>query len=352
MLAYNDWPNKPLNLMYCAYAPDFMDVRIQQPIQAMQMHGANVRLVEKQISFMNDIIPGAPKIMVIQRCMGDPVEWPAALRRIIAEGWLVVVERDDYPLSPVKSSKPRWEKSMKWEAFSACHAVQTSTERLRDLFSRYNPEVNVIANQLGQVPTNMTRNSKRVRVFFGALNRREAWLPLMDTFNKVLARHKNIQPIVLFDKAFFEALDHPAKAYRPRLAYSDYMRCLQSCDIALLPLNDSEFTRHKSDVKFVECGGARTAVIASPVVYSDTVDHGRTGLIADTPAEWEAALDRLISDSAYRQSLAMGAFEYVLKNRMQADHITAQINWYYDLWSRREALTEALYERYPSCRPA
>ncbi len=351
MSQISNHPTRAINLAYCSYVTPPMDVRVARPLEAIRMHGGYVRLTQTQIGFMSDVIPDAPKIIVVQRCMNDPKQWPNVMKQVIKRGWLLVVERDDYPITPVKTNAARWKNSMQWEIFTACHAVQTTTEPLRDLFRQYNPEVALFPNQFGTIPTYMNRKNESTRLFFGAFNRREAWEPLIDVFNRVLSRHEYVSPVVVHDKAFFDALKSNRKIFSEKLDYETYLQCLVSCDIALLPLNDSFFNQHKSDVKFIEAGACRTAVIASPTVYSSTIEDGRTGLIADTPHEWEKALESLVVDKPQRERLARNAFEYVMGHRLLVDHITSWIDWYYDLWDRREELTAALLERHPEYKP-
>jgi glycosyltransferase involved in cell wall biosynthesis len=342
--------SRPLNLVYCSYTPNSLDVRVQHPISALRARGAIVRSLTSEISAMTNPLPGAPRIVVAQRLLPAPDRWPGILRWLIARDWLVVMERDDHPIGPVASNNAIWESSMQWDGFKACHAIQTSTESLRELLSPFNSEIQVIPNYVAEMAPYMPRRGGGVRVFFGALNRRESWEPLIDVFRDVLGRHKNVQPVVLHDAAFAKALQCERTVFKKHLPYADYLRCLASCDIALMPLHDSEFTRCKSDVKFIEAGAGRVAVIASPVVYENTILDGETGLIARTPEAWGQALETLINDMPLREKLSENAFRYVLAERMLGDHIDAQIDWYYDLWERREALNEALFKRFPAAR--
>ncbi|WP_417449756.1 glycosyltransferase family protein [Kordiimonas sp.] len=343
--------NRPVNLVYCSFVSNWLDVRSTLPIQALRMRGANVRRLSNEIRFMPKIHDDAPRIILLQRCLNDPEAWPGVIKEAVLRDWLVVVERDDYPLTPVKSSRAKWADSMQWDIFSACHAVQTTTPQLRDLFLNYNSEVAVFPNHYGEMPKYRIGDKSKVRIFFGAFNRGEAWRPLLDVFNRVFRRHPNVAPVVIADQEFYDAIDVPKKTFLKSCSYSEYLEHMSLCDIALLPLHDDIFTRHKSDVKFVEAGGTRNAVIASPTVYQDSIEHGKTGLIARSEGEWEQALERLITDKAYREKLADNAYHYVLENRMLIDRIHEWVDWYYDLWDRRKKLTEAMLERYPAGRP-
>ena len=46
-----------------------------------------------------------------------------------------------------------------------------------------------------------------------------------------------------------------------------------------MPLADTPFNRAKSDLKFIEAGACRVAALASHIVYANSVEDGRTGLL-------------------------------------------------------------------------
>lgn len=232
-----------------------------------------------------------------------------------------------------------------------CHAVQASTAPLTQAFAEHNPEVGLFENQFFKTPAPVAKASEYVRLFFGALNRKTAWQPLIKTYNKVLKENPSAQAVVLHDEDFFNALECKNKVFKPTANYSDYLKLLHSCDICLQPLDDTKFNRYKSDIKFLEAGAGGLAVLASPVVYADTVQHGYTGLIARGPAEWEKMLGKLIKDKDSRHMLGQNAKNYVMKNRMLIQHAHKRLDWYRHLWSNREALNERIFTLYPDMRP-
>ena len=95
------------------------------------------------------------------------------------------------------------------------------------------------------------------------------------------------------------------------LAYGEYLRQLHGAAIALAPLTPDFFNLFKSQVKYLEAALVGVPVIASPTVYSSYIDHERTGLIADTEADWLNALTRLSADPALRVQLAAAARDHV-----------------------------------------
>jgi glycosyltransferase involved in cell wall biosynthesis len=71
-----------------------------------------------------------------------------------------------------------------------------------------------------------------------------------------------------------------------------------------MPLADDPFTRGKCAFKLLQYMAASLPCVASPVGANvDVVDDGRTGLLASTAAQWEAALNRLLGDAALRESM-------------------------------------------------
>jgi len=337
--------NSRVNVSYCAFALNFMDVRVHQPVNAMRQSGVNIALNERSLRFIENVPENEPKILVLQRAFLTKESWPKALAMCIKLGWLMVVEYDDYPENPFNAAKRA--ASLDWERFRACHAVQVSTPLLAKAFKPYNSEIGLFENQLYQVPAPVARKPNETRLFFGALNRKSAWAPLIDRYNKVLTANPKLQAVVLHDKEFFEALKTDNKLFHPAADYSSYLKILHSCDISLQPLDDNKFNRHKSDIKFVEAASGGLAVLASPTVYENTIEHEHTGLIAHTPKDWEHYLEKLVTDKAFRTNIGTNAQSYVRCNRLLSQHIYKRIDWYRHLWANRQALNDRLLKLYP-----
>lgn len=81
---------------------------------------------------------------------------------------------------------------------------------------------------------------------------------------------------------------------------------LQNLDIGIMPLPDEPWERGKCGYKLIQYMACGLPVVASPVgVNSDIVSEGLNGLLAESVADWEQALGRLVADRNLR--LAMGA---------------------------------------------
>lgn len=334
-------------IAYCAFAPEYMDVRVKQLVDVMRMAGARVSYCEKRIALPVIGLDDAVKILVIQRILPVQEKWIEAIRSVIAAGWLVVHEYDDYPKTPLSVKKNEWQRSMGWQTFEMCHGVQTSTEALADVFRPLNANVRVFKNHLFQMPKLRSRRQEKVRVFFGAFNREQSWRPIIKALNDVLNKNPEVEVVTVHDRPFFDSLETDKKKFHDRLDYDKYLRVLSGCDIALLPLADNQFNRYKSDIKFVEAAAAGAAVIASPTVYEETIIHGENGLIANSADQWASHLALLIDNKAERDRLRGNASDYVVQNRLMIHRADERLYWYRDLWSRRKELNTALFAKFP-----
>ena len=75
-------------------------------------------------------------------------------------------------------------------------------------------------------------------------------------------------------------------------------------DIGIMPLTDAPLERGKCGYKLIQYMACGLPVVASPVgVNTQIVRHGINGFLADTPDEWRAALETLLTDTALRRQM-------------------------------------------------
>jgi glycosyltransferase involved in cell wall biosynthesis len=152
---------------------------------------------------------------------------------------------------------------------------------------------------------------------------------------------------IVHDQALFDGLESPHKVFTPTCDYDTYLNLLGACELSFMPLADTPFNRAKSDLKFIEAAACRVCALASPVVYGDTLEDGRTGMLFRSPEELRTRLLRACAMPDIARGIADRARDYVAAERMLAYQVADRIAWYRDLWARREALTEALFARAP-----
>jgi len=87
---------------------------------------------------------------------------------------------------------------------------------------------------------------------------------------------------------------------------------LAGADIGLSWTPDDEWSRGKCGLKILQYMAAGLQVIANPVgVQAEIVEHGVTGLHAETPEEWVAAVRTLAADAALRRRMGAAARERI-----------------------------------------
>ncbi len=315
-------------------------VRIVHPLRAMATDPSVATMLTSSVDAKAPD-DDTPRIFILHRpaLSGEPGR--TMLRAFLDRGWLLVTEFDDHPdFFQIMQDAEQL-------TFRGVHAVQTSTRSLAAVLRQRNPEVATFPNALVALPDirNFT-DPNALTVFFGALNREQDWQPLMGAINAVAkAAGDRLRFQVVHDRGFFDALDTPHKRFTAMCEYETYMELLGACEISLMPLEDNGFNRAKSDLKFIEAGACRVAALASDVVYGETIEDGRTGLVFRDADELRAKLMRLVAMPDMARDLGDAARDYVAQHRMLAYQVAPRIAWYRSLWARRDALNAALRER-------
>lgn len=130
--------------------------------------------------------------------------------------------------------------------------------------------------------------------------------------------HMNLQP----EKAeyyksaldFYRSLEGLKMYHVPFMPPELHPKTLAACDfdIGIAPLEDTEFNRGKSSLKFYEYAAVGTATLTSDVVpYSEECTYRAK----NTEKDWYNKLEKLITDEAFRNKLAKEQSEYVWKTR-------------------------------------
>ena len=284
------------------------------------------------------------KVFIWQRAQLEPREGIAKQQRVLRSNYLVVAEIDDDPRF--------WASHIEGDFFTyrACHCIQTSTEPLAEFLRQFNPYVKVIPNQLPELPPPRVYDDRApVTLFFGALNREPDWQPIMAGLNRTLNDFGDrVHVRVVHDRHFYHALETPHKSFVATCTYDRYHEILRECDVALLPLNPTEFNGMKSDLKFIECAGRGVVTLVSPTVYEGSVEHGKTALMFRTPEEFEVLLHQVIANDDWRREIAANAYAHVRDHRLISHHYRERYEWYLEMHDRLPELNAALRDRVPA----
>jgi glycosyltransferase involved in cell wall biosynthesis len=129
---------------------------------------------------------------------------------------------------------------------------------------------------------------------------------LLQSLMPVMERLQNTHPRLSF--RFIGAGDgflrNGLRAEVPAWSEKTETELLAECDIGIMPLADTEFTRGKCGLKLIQYMACGLPVVASPVgVNRELVEEGGNGFLAATDKEWFEKLNRLVRDRELRFSL-------------------------------------------------
>ena len=281
----------------------------------------------------------AANVLVVQRKLFPKPE--LYLQPAYALNYIVVAEFDDLIMDEQIFTAARYKENM-----AGFHAIQVSTQALAEQMRQYHPEVGVFGNHLPRIRPAPTKASAPIQIFLAAYARQAACREIMHTYREILAGYgDSVVTVVVGDRAFFDALQPLNSRFLPLLAYSDYVQELGRSHVAVLPLTDNQFDRCKTDLKFIECAEAGTAVLASHVVYGETVRTGETGYVYRNQEEFRWQLRRLLDEASTRDQLAANAHRYVQEHRALANQVRRQYDWFLSLAERRAELAQGIKDR-------
>jgi len=86
-------------------------------------------------------------------------------------------------------------------------------------------------------------------------------------------------------------------------------------DIGVIPLVNTEFNKCKSELKYIEFAALGIPVVASNInVYSEAIENGVTGFLANNEDEWVDMLSHLIDNPVLRNGIVNNARDDILAN--------------------------------------
>ena len=267
------------------------------------------------------------------------------VKALIDHGCLLIIDYDDDPRNDPRHAENDY------LTFRMAHAVQVSTPALAEQIKLYNPEVQVFPNNILSLQPNRDRDlSKGLRIFFGALNREQDWWPYMPALNNFLVNDSGFWSFsVVHDYEFYKQLRIPEhrKSFTKLCSYNTYLKEMSACDIAFMPLQNTEFNKRKSDLKAVEAASLGLIPLASELVYGDSFIDQQTAALFRTSEQLIHILKTWREEPKLALDIAQKARYFVGESRLQCYQIARREAWYRELCKRRDELNHALYERIP-----
>lgn len=287
-------------------------------------------------------------MLIIQRLPMSP-RLAKVYSALNSRGKLVIFEIDDDLLHLhaesryAKQAPPDYRERIE-QSLLASQAVQCSTKALANVISQIHPEVVVLENQLDKVfPYSSRKKEGPVVIGYAAGEDHFLdWLTIKDAYNTTIAQLElegfQLESWIIGDKAIFESIASKNKRYFPLLQRSEYLQLLQKVDISLIPLSAVPFNHSKSDVKFLESAACGAAVLASDMVYSNSIKNGETGILFSNAEEFTIGLIELVRNKKFVEQLSRKAHRYVCENRLIEQHIEKWQEAYMGWISNKESL--------------
>lgn len=120
------------------------------------------------------------------------------------------------------------------------------------------------------------------------------------------------------------------------------------CDVCLAPLAENIFNEVKSELKIIEAGLKRKALIAQDYgIYKHLIEDGKTGILVnknDNTRGWYKAMKRVVEDADYRNSLADNLYEFV-KDKYTLEAVTkTRVEFYRQIIEQRNSKLQVSQE--------
>lgn len=199
--------------------------------------------------------------------------------------------------------------------------IIVSTEYLRKVFEKLNPNVWVIPNGIDfdiwdKLKKPKKRLNKRLRIGWAGggshVKDLEFILPAIDN---ILLKHKNVEFHLLGgapssylnkDRVHAQVKWYPINEYPQAIKDMDL-------DIGLAPLRDNAFNRGKSNLRWLEYSALKIPTIASNVEPFKCIND-KEGLLCTETQDWEDRMTQLIENESMRKDIGEQAYKRVKKD--------------------------------------
>ena len=211
---------------------------------------------------------------------------------------------------------------MKWirNVIQTCDGVTVSSQRLATMVRGVTDKpVRVVPNYIDldwfwQIQSMNERKVEGLTIgWAGGARPDDDILPMVEAWKRIAARYPDVKFVVQghHAKVFYDSLPLDRIAPLEWLPIDGYPAGLLNIDIGCCPLSDTKFNRAKTYIKAMEYAASGAAVVASPTVYNQIIEHGADGYIATTADDWERHLTALVESESQRKTIAMALLDKI-----------------------------------------
>jgi len=275
-------------------------------------------------------------------------EWSDAdmLTRLSKIGKRVVYDIDDDIFSipesnPVHGMMNNDAKMAARECMKIADLVTVSTNPLRDKLKHEicGIRTEVIPNAMNLSGWLETRNTGspdgRKRIFWqGSSTHDQDWNECFDAVLSVMSKR---QEVILLLMGFLPSrirqdLDQPEFNGRIELMEAmeadEYFKIIRyvRADVGLAPINDTEFNRSKSCIKWMENAMIGMPTVASNVApYSNEIQHGKNGFLCSSKKEWVESIEKCLDNERVRKGIVENARSRI-RSRFDIENVAKSWN--------------------------
>jgi len=231
-------------------------------------------------------------------------------------------------LSPVE--KKQYEKGIGAEIVNDPYvkvcttAVSYLAEKLKEKEKKVILVPNKISNHELELADKILENKKvqdgyiRIGYYSGTLSHNKDFASITNALIETMEKYKNAKLILAGPLDVENRLNKFKDRIEilPRVPRDKYYENLYKCDINLAPLElGNPFCESKSELKFIEPGILKIPTVAvRNQIFSEAIEDGGDGFLADNTAEWVEKIGKLIEDENLRKSMGEKVREKVLKD--------------------------------------
>ena len=206
-----------------------------------------------------------------------------------------------------------------------CDGVTVSSQRLATMARQYvNLPIRVVPNYIDlrwfkKVQKSGQRDPKLTGLTIGWAGgaRPDDDVEQMATAWGILAeKYPNITFVIQghHAKVFYDNVPEERIAMIDWMPIDQYPIGMLNIDIGCCPLANTIFNRAKTFIKAMEYAASNAAVVASPTVYGQLIEHGVDGYIAHSVEDWVEYLSALIEDYRHRHDMSKALLKKVRKH--------------------------------------
>ena len=215
-------------------------------------------------------------------------------------------------------------------ALRLCDGVTTSNAELASVIRQYtDAPVVVVENRIDVAWFRRTlQGARRIEKHLtigwaGGARYQEDLEPVADAWHNVAKLRPDVHFVVqgFLPDVLCDAVPARRLHRLPWLSLAEYPRALRNIDIGCCSVAPNHFNRCKTPIKLWEFTLAGAVSVCSPTLYGPCISPEEDALLAETAAEWEAQLLRLVDDCALRRRLWKAQRRRVATEHALANHV-------------------------------